>query len=125
MKQAYDSEYALADPVHLSKYSWHRGYLTTKESEKELMSSAKNNFLIRQENSSLKLSKRDNGEVSHHQIEYGPGWYMVQGTSTRFSSLEALATSSINQPEYSEIDETCQDNTCHDYIQNGRNITVS
>ena len=75
--------YTKASPVDSDK-DWYHGELTRVQAEKALRKSKDSNcFLIRESKvkakRSLILCLINHGEIYHITIEYGPGWYRLEG----------------------------------------------
>ena len=98
MAVATSSIYTKSSPVDSDK-DWYHGKLTRLQAENALRESQDSNcFLIRVSRAkakrSLILSLIHHGEVYHTTIEYGPGWYRLQGEPPEksFSKLDDLVS---------------------------------
>ena len=81
-----------------SKEDWFHGELTRDEAERALKASGSDCFLIRQSQGILVLSLIQGGETLHTKIEYGPGWYKLEGASQTFSELQELVHHHFSVP---------------------------
>ena len=74
-----------------SDKNWFHGELTREKAEQALAASGCDCFLIRQSQGALVLSLIQHGELHHIKIEYGPGWYKLEGSSHQtFRELQEL-----------------------------------
>ena len=86
------SDYTKASPAEYSDKEWYHGEMTKDKAERQLRACGNNCFLIRESKGALILSLLLNGEAHHFNIEYGPGSYRLQASSSqeKFSELTEL-----------------------------------
>ena len=78
-------------PIDLLKHSWYAGKLSQEAAQEKLNAAEDSRFLVWVDDSSeLFLSLNRPNEMSHLKIEYGPGWYCVEGTFQLFPSVPDL-----------------------------------
>ena len=88
-----DPLYSVGCPIHLLKYAWYHGKLSNAEANQLLTSKEGSCFLVREDKDnvgSLLLSVKNHKVVSHFNINRGPGWYQVDGTSKQFELIADL-----------------------------------
>lgn len=95
MPESFPLNMAVADSSIYAKGSllnyWYHGQLTRVEAEHTLTVSGRNCFLIRESRGVLILSLVHRRQLYHIKIEYGPGWYKLQGSSHKcFQELQDL-----------------------------------
>lgn len=78
---------------------WFRGELTRQEAEQTLTASGCDCFLVRRDKGELVLSLIHDNLVHHAKIEYGPGWYRLEGELQQtFSEVDDLVSHYRNNP---------------------------
>ena len=85
--------YSVGSPIHLLKYAWYHGKLSNEEANLLLTSKEGSCFLAREDKDNvgcLLLSVKKDEGVSHFNINRGPGWYQVDGTSKQFELVPDL-----------------------------------
>ena len=71
---------------------WFHGELSRDEAEHTLGASGSDCFLVRQSQGYPCLSLLHRGKFYHLKVEYGAGWYRLEGLSSRFSDLRELVS---------------------------------
>ena len=85
--------------IQCSDQEWFRGELTEEKAEQALTASGYDCFLIRQSEGALVLSLIQHGDYHHIKIEYGSGWYKLEGALHQtFSELEELVRHYCSNP---------------------------
>ena len=87
--------YSVGTPIHLLKYAWYHGKLSSEEATQLLTSMEGSCFLVREDTdnvSSIVLSVKSDEGVSHFPISRGPGWYQVDGISKQYEFVADLVT---------------------------------
>ena len=89
-----------------SDKDWFHGELTREKAEQALAASGCDCFLIRQSQGALVLSLIQHGEPHHIKIEYGPGWYKLEGAESHqtFRELQELVSHYCRNPISDDFD---------------------
>ena len=84
---------------------WYHGELTRDEAEKALKASGCDCFLIRHCQGVLILSLIDDKIIDHIKIDYGPGWYKLNGGGPhkKFRELPELVSHYSHNPISNEV----------------------
>ena len=79
---------------------WFHGELTRLEAVHALKQSGGDCFLVRESKRkrTLVLSLSHDDEICHFKIQYGPGWYKLEGCKDSFSELQELVSHYSDNP---------------------------
>ena len=83
---------------------WYHGELTRDKAEQSLKASDCDSFLIRHDQGDLVLSLIHGTKIDHTKINYGPGWYQLDGEQhPKFSELQELISHYCNNSIGAEV----------------------
>ena len=87
------SVYSVGVPNHLLPFDWYHGKVSKNVAERILAAAGILCFMVRESSENdgcLVLSVKHPQGISHFNIDRGPGWYRLQRSTVKFTSVAEL-----------------------------------
>ena len=89
------SAYSVGVPNHLLPFDWYHGKVSKNGAERALTAAGILCFMVRESadnDSCLVLSVKHPQGISHFNVDRGPGWYRLQRSTVKFTSVAELVS---------------------------------